>query len=111
MFKTVCYIIRTISDQDEIPSILQLILDIVTISFNDVHNTKPEVALKTLTIILSGVYSHNIEKTILYLHRCRPVIEFIITSRIKGLFKEVWFCNTKRIFYIYSILYIYIYNL
>ncbi|XP_020287403.1 telomere-associated protein RIF1 isoform X2 [Pseudomyrmex gracilis] len=81
--------------QDEIPPILQLILDIVTISFNDIQNTRPELALKTLTTILNGVYNHNIEKTILYLHCCRPTIEFILTSRIKGLSKEIttmWKC-------------------
>ncbi|KAL6423859.1 hypothetical protein ACFW04_010356 [Cataglyphis niger] len=75
--------------QDEIPSILQLLLDVIKISFNNAQNLNSEVALKMLSAMLITVYGHSPQKVISYLHSCKSVIKFILTSQIKALFKEV----------------------
>ncbi|EFN73980.1 Telomere-associated protein RIF1 [Camponotus floridanus] len=48
--------------EDEFPSIVQLILDVVITSFNNVQNLNSEIALKMLSAILTTVYGHNPQK-------------------------------------------------
>lgn len=85
----VIHCIIYVSVQDEIPSILQLILDVIKISFNNAQNLNSEVALKMLSAMLITVYGHSPQKVISYLHSCKSVIQLILTSQIKALFKEV----------------------
>ncbi|XP_072767037.1 uncharacterized protein [Anoplolepis gracilipes] len=75
--------------QDEIPSILQLILDVIIISFNNPQNLNSEITLKMLSAMLITVYGHSPQKVISYLHSCKSVIKSILASQIKTLYKEV----------------------
>lgn len=78
-----------VSVQDEIPSIMQLIIDIINMSFNNVQNSNSEVALKALSAVLITIYGHNPQKVVLYLHNCKSVIKLILSSQTTALFKEV----------------------
>jgi len=78
-----------ISAEDEFPSIVQLILDVIITSLNNVQNLNSEIALKMLSAMLITVYGHNPQKVISYLHNCKSVIKLILTSQINALFKEV----------------------
>lgn len=78
-----------VSAEDEFPSIIQLILDVIITSFNNVQNLNSEIALKMLSATLITVYGHSPQKVISYLHSCKSVIKLILTSQIKALFKEV----------------------
>lgn len=78
-----------ISAQDEIPSIMQLIIDVVTISLNDVQNLNSEVALKALSAMLITIYGHSPQRVVSYLNNCKSVIELILSSQTTALFKEV----------------------
>ncbi|KAL6261612.1 hypothetical protein P5V15_006699 [Pogonomyrmex californicus] len=75
--------------QDEIPSIMQLILDVIIISLDNVQNLNSEVALRTLSAILITIYGHNPQKVVLYLHKCKSVIELILKLQSMELFKEI----------------------
>lgn len=80
---------------DEIPSIMQLVLDVTTISFDNVQNSNSEITLKILSAMLITVYGHSSQRVVLYLRNCRSVIELILSSQITTLFKEVastWEC-------------------
>jgi len=68
---------------------MQLIIDVITISLNDVQNLNSEIALKTLSAMLITIYGHSLQKVVSYLHYCKSVIELILFSRTKTLFKEV----------------------
>ncbi|KYN04288.1 Telomere-associated protein RIF1 [Cyphomyrmex costatus] len=74
--------------QDEIPSILQLIIDIITVSV-DVHLRNTIIALKALTALLSTVYGHNVQRIVSYLYSCKSVMELILSSKIVLLVNEV----------------------
>ncbi|XP_024886472.1 telomere-associated protein RIF1-like isoform X2 [Temnothorax curvispinosus] len=81
--------------QDEIPSILQLIIDVIIISFNDVQNLNTEIALKKLSAILITTYGHNLQRVVSYLRNCKSVVKLMLSSQTKALFKEVantWEC-------------------
>lgn len=78
-----------VSAQDEIPSIMQLIIDVVTTSFNNLQNINSEISLKSLSAMLITIYGHNPQKVLLYLHNCKSVIELTLKSQLKALFKEV----------------------
>ncbi|XP_071567405.1 uncharacterized protein [Temnothorax nylanderi] len=75
--------------QDEIPSILQLIIDVIIISFNDVQNLNTEIALKALSAILITTYGHNLQRVVSYLRNCKSVVKLMLSSQTKALFKEV----------------------
>ncbi|KAG5333581.1 RIF1 protein, partial [Acromyrmex heyeri] len=80
--------------QDEIPSILLLIIDLITDSIN-VNTRNTVIALKALTALLSTVYGHSLQKITSYLYSCKSVMELILSSKVTGLVKEVtatWEC-------------------
>ncbi|KYM84449.1 Telomere-associated protein RIF1 [Atta colombica] len=80
--------------QDEIPSILLLITDVITDSVN-VNTRNTIIALKALTALLSTIYGHSLQKITSYLYSCKSVMELILSSKVVGLVKEVtatWEC-------------------
>jgi len=68
---------------------MQLIIDVITISFNDAQNLNSEIALKTLSAMLITIYGHSLQRVVSYLHYCKSVIELALLSQTKTLFKEV----------------------
>jgi len=68
---------------------MQLIIDVITISFNNEQNLNSEIALKTLSAMLITIYGHSPQKVVSYLHYCKSVIELVLFSQTKVLFKEV----------------------
>ncbi|XP_011698033.1 PREDICTED: telomere-associated protein RIF1 isoform X2 [Wasmannia auropunctata] len=75
--------------QDEIPSIIQLIVDVVTLSVTNVQNVNSEAALKALSAMLITIYGHSTQRVVSYLHYSKSVIELILSSPTTELFKEV----------------------
>ncbi|XP_011877045.1 PREDICTED: telomere-associated protein RIF1-like isoform X2 [Vollenhovia emeryi] len=80
---------ESLLDQDEIPSIMQLIMDVIIISFNDVQNLNSEIALKALSAMLITIYGHNLPRVVSYLHNCKSIIKLVLSSQTTVLFKEV----------------------
>ncbi|XP_014479812.1 PREDICTED: telomere-associated protein RIF1-like isoform X2 [Dinoponera quadriceps] len=75
--------------QDGIPSIMQLIIDVVTIALTNMQTSNCEVTLKMLSAMLITVYGHNLHKAVLYLQICKSAIEFVLELQLKTLSKEV----------------------
>lgn len=82
-------IIYDVLAQDEIPSIMELIIDVIIISLNDGQNFNSEIALKALSAMLITIYGHNPQRVVSYLHKCKSVIELILLSQATALCKEV----------------------
>lgn len=78
-----------VAAQDEIPSVMLLTMDVITISLNNSQNLDCERALKVLSAILISAYGVNSQKVTSYLIICEPVIELMLASQIKELLKEV----------------------
>ncbi|KYN11345.1 Telomere-associated protein RIF1 [Trachymyrmex cornetzi] len=92
LLSTVNY--ESLLTQDEIPSILLLITDLITDSIN-VSTRNTVIALKALTALLSTVYGHSLQKITSYLYSCKSVMELILSSTAAGLVGEVsatWEC-------------------
>lgn len=68
---------------------MQLIIDVIIISFNNVQNLNSEVSLKALSAMLIIIYGHSPQKVVSCLHNCKSVIELVLSSQTKALFKEV----------------------
>ncbi|XP_012529406.1 telomere-associated protein RIF1 isoform X2 [Monomorium pharaonis] len=74
---------------DGIPSIMQLVLEVTKVTFNNVQNLNSEIALKSLSAMLITIYGHSPQTVVSYLHNCKSVIELILSSQITALFKEI----------------------
>lgn len=68
---------------------MQLIIDVITISLNDVQNFNSEIALKALSAMLITIYGHNPQRVVSYLYNCKSVINLILSSQTTALCKEV----------------------
>ncbi|KAG7210962.1 hypothetical protein KM043_016334 [Ampulex compressa] len=75
--------------QDEIPSIVTLIVDLILSSMKSTHGTECESALKALSAVLITVYGHDSRKVVTYLQACKPAVELMLTSESKTLYKEI----------------------
>ncbi|KYQ52784.1 Telomere-associated protein RIF1, partial [Trachymyrmex zeteki] len=92
LLSTVNY--ESLLTEDEIPSILLLITDLIPSSIN-INTRNTIIALKALTALLSTVYGHSLQKIVSYLYNCKSVMELILSSKVAGLIKEVavtWEC-------------------
>lgn len=78
-----------VSAQDEVPSIVYLIIDAATIAFNNLQSYNCEATLKILTALLITIYGHNSQKVVLYLDASKSVIELALNSQLQALQKEV----------------------
>ncbi|KAK1129475.1 hypothetical protein K0M31_019201 [Melipona bicolor] len=66
-----------------IPSIINLIMDLVTYFLSNKKVKESEYILKALTAVIITVYGYNPEKVILYLQVCKPAIELMLQSEYK----------------------------
>ncbi|CAD1476498.1 unnamed protein product, partial [Heterotrigona itama] len=66
-----------------IPSIINLIMDLVTYFLSNKKAKESEHILKALTAVIITIYGYNPEKVILYLQICKPAIELILQSEYK----------------------------
>ncbi|XP_015438748.1 PREDICTED: telomere-associated protein RIF1-like [Dufourea novaeangliae] len=73
----------------EVPSIIQLIVQLITCSLSNKNTTDCESALKALSAVLITIYGHNPQKVVSYLQVCKPAIELILLSSMDTIYKEV----------------------
>ncbi|KOX79489.1 Telomere-associated protein RIF1 [Melipona quadrifasciata] len=66
-----------------IPSIINLIIDLVTYFLSNKKVKESEYILKALTAVIITIYGYNPEKVILYLQVCKPAIELMLQSEYK----------------------------
>ncbi|KAL0107662.1 hypothetical protein PUN28_014756 [Cardiocondyla obscurior] len=86
---------ESLSTQNEIPSIIQLLLDVIIVCCNDVHNLGIDEVLRSFSVILSTIYGYNVQTAKLYLRNCKSVIKLVLLSELSALSKEVtstWEC-------------------
>ncbi|XP_076656705.1 uncharacterized protein LOC143361301 [Halictus rubicundus] len=73
----------------EVPSIIHLIIELITCSLSNTNIAECEASLKALSAVLITIYGHNPQKVISYLQVCRPAVELILSSKIDLINKEV----------------------
>lgn len=81
---------------------MELTIDVLTISFYNLKTIDCEITLKALSAILITIYGHNPQKVMIYLRKCKSVIELTIKASLTPLFKEVCYqIYYSLVFYIY----------
>ncbi|XP_076381811.1 uncharacterized protein LOC117222982 isoform X2 [Megalopta genalis] len=73
----------------EVPSIIHLIIELISCSLSNSNIAECEASLKALSAVLITIYGHNPQKVISYLQVCRPAIELILSSKIDTINKEI----------------------
>ncbi|XP_017755481.1 PREDICTED: telomere-associated protein RIF1-like [Eufriesea mexicana] len=72
-----------------IPSIIHLIVDLITYFLCSKKIKECETALKALSAVLVTIFGHNSEKIVPYLQICKPVIKLMLQSDLESLYNEI----------------------
>ncbi|CAL7933927.1 unnamed protein product [Xylocopa violacea] len=73
----------------EVPSIVQLIVDLVIHLLSNKRSEECEIALKALSAVIVTIYGQNSEKIVPYLQVCKSAIEIMLQSELEILYKEI----------------------
>ncbi|XP_076766359.1 uncharacterized protein LOC143433108 isoform X2 [Xylocopa sonorina] len=87
MLSTINY--KLLLANTEVPSIVQLIVDLVIYLLSNKRSEECESALKALSAVIVTIYGQNSEKIVPYLQVCKPAIKLMLQSELEILHKEI----------------------